>query len=80
MELIQDDRNTLTVDSDWLFEPIDYAWSINGIPLVPASEIVVVGGNGMTALDFTGTVESPLPPPNGTLCLANSNDTAEENV
>ena len=66
VELIQDDRNTLTVDSDWMFEPIDYAWAINGVPLVPSSELTVLGGDGMTALDFNGTVESPLPAPNGT--------------
>lgn len=66
VELIQDDRNTLTVDSDWLFEPIEYAWSINGAPLERSSDLVVIGGNGMSALDFDGTVESPLPAPNGT--------------
>ncbi|MEP6731181.1 MAG: hypothetical protein ABJE10_11110 [bacterium] len=62
----QDDQCTLTLETDWVFEPLTYTWTIDGEPLVESSKVVVIGGNGRTPFDFTGTVTEELPPPNGT--------------
>lgn len=68
VESSQEDRNTLTVDTAWLFEPIEYAWSIDGAPLAAAGDgVIAVGGDGLSTLAFTGTVKAALPAPNGTL-------------
>jgi hypothetical protein len=67
VESIQDDQNTLTVDTDWLFEPVEYSWTVNGQPLIPTGEIRIIGkGQGLRPLDYVGTVKVALPPPNGT--------------
>lgn len=67
-ESIQDDQNTLSVDAEWLFEPIEYSWTVNGNPLLALSPGAAAGvGTGkMSELEFTGTVTMALPPPNGT--------------
>jgi hypothetical protein len=64
-ESIQDDRNTLTVETDWLLDPVQYTWTVDGQPLTPASPVPSVS-EPMLALDFIGTVTTALPPPSGT--------------
>lgn len=66
VESIQDDQNVLTVDTEWVFEPVEYVWSVNGQTLTPADQIVIVRTGGVQSLDYTGTVRVALPPPNGT--------------
>ena len=66
LESIQDDQNTLTVETEWLFEPVEYAWTVNGEPLIAAGEVVILGPRGLRELDYVGTVKVALPPPNGT--------------
>ncbi len=65
-ESIQDDRKILTVEQEWLFDPVTYAWTVNGEPLASRVGTVVQPGAGDPAIDFIGTVTSALPPPNGT--------------
>ena len=65
-ESIQDDRVTVTIDTDRLFEPVDYLWTLNGQALASSGNLAVIGGNGETVLKFTQTVTTALPPPNGT--------------
>ena len=72
VESIQDDRYKLTVESELLFEPIDYVWTINGQALTSANEVRVIGIGGMFTLEYTGTVAMALPPPNGTAISGHS--------
>jgi hypothetical protein len=72
VESIQDDQNTLTVDTEWMFEPVEYAWTVNGQPLIPADQVVIIGPGGLRALDYMGTVNVALPPPNGTAIYGHS--------
>ncbi len=65
-ESIQDDRKIVTIDREWLFEPVAYAWTVNGEPLASRVGSVVLPGATDPAIDFIGTVTSALPPPNGT--------------
>jgi hypothetical protein len=57
VQLVQDDRYTLTVDSEWLLEPIKYVWTVNGQALASLEEGVQ---------QYMGTVNTALPPPEGT--------------
>ncbi len=70
VESIQDDRNTLSIDTEWVFEPVEYIWTVNGLALTPA--VVVIGARGLQALDYAGTVKVALPPPNGTAIYGHS--------
>jgi len=72
VESIQDDRKTLTVDSEWLFEPIEYLWTVNGQPLTAHSELITIGAGDMFPLEYTGMVKVALPPPNGTTISGHS--------
>ena len=56
----------MTVETEWLFEPVEYAWTVNGELLIPAGEVVILGPRGLRELDYVGTVKVALPPPNGT--------------
>jgi hypothetical protein len=64
---VQDDRYRLTVVSDWLIEPIEYEWTINGQTL-PSDPFIFVDPTrvNMQVLKYTGTVNAVIPPPNGT--------------
>jgi hypothetical protein len=72
VESIQDDQNTLTVDTNWVFEPVEYTWTVNGQALTPAGNVVFLGNRGSQELDYTGTVKVALPPPNGTAIYGHS--------
>jgi hypothetical protein len=72
VESIQDDQNTLTVDTDWVFEPVEYTWTVNGQALTPAGNVLSLGNRGSQELDYTGTVKVALPPPNGTAIYGHS--------
>jgi hypothetical protein len=72
VESIQDDRYTLTVDLEWLFEPIEYAWTVNGQALTTASGEVILGMGNVSVLQYTGTVKTALPPPDGTPILGHA--------
>ena len=65
VESTQDDQCTLTIQTDWVFEPVEYTWTVNGEPLSPPGD-VVLGGNGRQQFNFAGTVTMPFPAPNGT--------------
>jgi hypothetical protein len=56
LQTVQDDFYTLTVANEWLMDPVDYAWTVNGTPITPLSSGV---------LRYNGTVKTAVPPPDG---------------
>jgi len=67
IQWVQDDQYALTVESKWLIEPIEYAWTVNGQPLSPNTSVFIDSARfRMNVLKYIGTATASIPPPNGT--------------